>query len=82
MNNYTKAQKEDLETLLDLCKLFLTLYNNVTLLQQQEYCHQAFNKMLSYNFICYSCLHAIFINSNTKACHNRIVSSIGFMATE
>ena len=37
---------------------------------------------LSYDYICYTCLNALFFNNNAKACFDRIIPSISLMATE
>ena len=39
-------------------------------------------KSLSYDYIRYTRLNAIILNNDTKACFDRIISSIGLMATE
>ena len=39
-------------------------------------------RTLSYNYIRYTCLNAIIFNNDTMACFDRIISSIGLMATE
>jgi hypothetical protein len=39
-------------------------------------------KTLSYDYICYTCLNAIIFNNDAKACFDRIIPSIGLMATE
>jgi hypothetical protein len=39
-------------------------------------------KTLSYDYIRYTCLNAIIFNNDAKACFDRIIPSIGLMATE
>ena len=39
-------------------------------------------KTISYDYLCYTCHNAIILDNDAKACFDRIIPSLGLMATE